>query len=125
MGEALDDVLRRMPRASNSPTRIGDAAHRALEHKVRQVNDWLRGLPLARDVRIQAELFLSSNRVPARPGARPSGSIGLDVVIWYRNRRWVAFDMKTGRTDMSRTQRIQYQRRFGTRVFSVGVEILP
>lgn len=114
---AVEDVLTDKKLAKKSAQAKGSHAHKLLEERIRSLNQWIKGIPLARDIDVQAELFLDSNGQKVSRGTK--GGMGLDVVIMYRGKKFAAFDLKMGSSTISNTKYFEYQRRFKTRVFLV------
>jgi hypothetical protein len=101
----------------------GTAAHANLSARLTFLNQWLKGVPLAKDVEVVAELSLGED------GTRSyaKGSLRLDVVVRFKGKNWVTFDLKTGKSRkgnvISSTKRVEYTRRFGARLVTIGIQI--
>lgn len=114
---AVGDVLENKTMASKSGQVKGTQAHKLLEERMKQLNEWIKGIPMARDIDIKAELFLLPDGSKSTPGVK--GAMGLDVVLIYRGKKFAAFDLKMGGSNISNKKYFEYQRRFGARLFLI------
>lgn len=123
MGEAVADMLADPTFAGKSNRRRGVAAHSKLRAHIGALNKWLQGIPMARDVLVLTELSLDQGGFPSHK----KGSLRLDVIITYKGKNWLTFDLKTGTAGkgniISSKKRIEYQRRFGARLITIGFPI--
>ncbi|MBI5278680.1 MAG: hypothetical protein HY854_19775 [Burkholderiales bacterium] len=119
---AVGDVLGDPAFAKKSGQQQGTQAHKLLKQRIILLNQWIKGIPLAKGIEVEAELFLlpgpgGAGGVPSTPGVK--GALGLDVVVTYRGKKFVAFDLKMGSSNISNDKYFTYQRRFGARLFLI------
>jgi type I site-specific restriction-modification system R (restriction) subunit len=126
---SVESVINNKSLSKQTKQNKGTFAHTLLEAEVKQLNLWLQSNPVTKAYQIQAEVSRDSNGGPAKRGA--AGSFRLDVTVFYNGRPAVAFDLKTGKKaqagigtgGISNSKRLEYERRFRTRVFTIGVAI--
>ena len=96
-----------------SKSTFGTKAHKRLERRI-------KGYKPHPDVDIEVEVF--SDKKGNRTGRRSRGSLGVDILVKYKGRPVVAFDLKTGRGFGKRglASRI---RRFGVDI--VEIRVIP
>jgi RHS repeat-associated protein len=101
----------------------GSIAHRILSERIRLLNDWLKKVPFARDVRVEAEVSLGSSGQESFK----KGALRLDVVVYVRDRAFLAMDMKVGAkrqgNRISAEKWKEYERRFGAVLVTIGIKI--
>jgi len=95
----------------------GTAAHVNLEKRINayQPIDNVR-------IQVKTEVFHDKDGKPA--GRREKGSLGLDVVIYYKEKPVLAFDLKTG-GGFSKKGLNARGRRFGTDIIQIFIKTVP
>jgi len=68
----------------------GSRAHKFLEYKIGKYK------PFGRDVTLKAEVFLNDKGNIPKKGDGRSGTIGIDIQVFYKNKLAVVMDLKTG-----------------------------
>jgi hypothetical protein len=94
-----------------------------LNQRIAVLNKWLKGVPLAKDISIRAEVSLDANGV--RSNKR--GSLRLDVVVYFESQAFVTMDMKLGANGkgnrISNDKWFEYERRFKATLVTIGIKI--
>jgi len=75
----------------------GSRAHKLLQDLVRDASEKFASDFKRFGLEIEAEVFLDKSKQPVRRNIRPSGSLGLDVIVKRNGKKILAFDLKTGR----------------------------
>ncbi len=126
---AVDDAINSTSGQKVSKRKKGTLAHAFLSREIERLNKWLANGSITRNISVFAEVSRMSGGRSAYYGQK--GSYRIDVLVYYKKRPAVAFDLKTGagvqsgigNLGMPGAKRAEYQRRFKTRVYTVGVAI--
>lgn len=101
----------------------GSIAHGKLNDRIRLLNDWLRKVPFAKGVKVDAEVSLG----PDGTESYEKGALRLDVVVYVQGRAFLTMDMKLGAKGkgnrISAEKWAEYERRFGALLVTIGIKI--
>ncbi|WP_423037675.1 RHS repeat-associated core domain-containing protein [Undibacterium sp. Tian12W] len=126
---AVDGAIANSKGKKHSKQNKGTFAHTLLEKEMDLLNNFLAKGSYTHNLRIETEVSKKDGGKDANYGEK--GSYRLDVLVMYKGKPAVGFDLKTGKNvqvgigkrGWPKWKRAEYQKRFRTRVFTVGVEI--
>jgi hypothetical protein len=109
----------------------GTLAHTLLRREVELLNAWLAKGSITKNISLDAEISMDGGKPSRLVSYGAAGSYRVDIIVYYKGRAAVAFDLKTGKgvqkgigvRGMTNAKRLEYQRRFRTRMYTIGVEI--
>jgi len=102
-----------------SATVFGTKAHSQFEKKIKALNRRLKSQKFFKDIRIEAEFFV--NKDGDMVSRRAKGSVGIDVMVFWRGKRVLAFDLKTGR-GMGKKRKKDMLERLGVDIVEIFVK---